>query len=327
MPAYNAERFLHEALESVMAQTYEAFELIFIDDGSTDGSRAIAEAFAATDRRIRVISRENRGLCASLNQGIDLAHGPWVAIMHADDVMEPDRIERQIAFIEDHPHLAVASSFVTYIDEKGRTIGRYVSDLVDFDSVRSMYEKNEVVGFHHPAVMLRKDVVEAVGGYRDAFWPCEDVDLWNRILEHGHQILVQPEFLLRYRFHGSSASISRARLLQRKFRWVEACIVARRSGREEPSWNEFLVQLTKLPWWARVNLERVDLARSLYKAAVLSYSQDRTISLMTNLSGAALLAPILVVKEVRAKFTGSKATSASTHSEVEARNDPTRLVD
>ena len=96
-----------------------------------------------------------------------------------------------------------------------------------------------MIAFNHPACALRRDVILKLGGYRQAFWPAEDCDLWARVVEAGHRVAVQDAYLLKYRIHGTSASIARARLMQQKTIWLERCIAARRAKEPEPTWEQF----------------------------------------------------------------------------------------
>jgi glycosyltransferase involved in cell wall biosynthesis len=116
MSVYNGERFLAEAIESVLGQTFADLEFLIVDDGSTDGSRAMIEAYAAKDARIRPILRENRGLIASLNQMLDEARAPLVARMDADDVCLPERLAQQVAFLDAHPDYGVLGCWTVDID-------------------------------------------------------------------------------------------------------------------------------------------------------------------------------------------------------------------
>ena len=119
LPVYNGSAFLAEAMESVLNQTFRDFELLVIDDASTDGSAAVAEQFG--DPRVRVIRQEaNRRLPATLNHGLDLARGEWVARMDADDICHPQRFARQVAFLEAHPDHGVVGSWSEDIDEYGK---------------------------------------------------------------------------------------------------------------------------------------------------------------------------------------------------------------
>ena len=119
MSVYNGEQFLDLAIESVLAQTFSDFEFLILDDGSTDRSRAIVERHAAVDSRIRLISRENRGLIASLNQLLEEAKAPLIARMDADDICLPHRFERQHAFLQAHADYGVVGSAAEDIDEHG----------------------------------------------------------------------------------------------------------------------------------------------------------------------------------------------------------------
>ena len=307
MPAYNAERYIPEAIESVLSQTHADFEFIIVDDGSTDGTLSIAESYAQKDRRIRLVSHSNVGEVVSLNRALDLAHNEWIVCMHADDVMLPDRIERQIAFVEENPDVAVASTCVYYINENGKTVGKYQSPYTSRARIEESVQRNEVIGFHHPAVIMRKSVIKEVGGYRQETWPCEDVELWNRVIDHGHNVLVQPEYLLKYRKHGSSSStsVARTRLIRSKEDWVNACVTRRRSGEPEPSWEEFLAVRQQKPWWSKVDQERKDLAKTLYYAATLRFSARKYRSCALALLGATLLQPGYVLSQMKLKSARS----------------------
>ncbi|HME58806.1 MAG TPA: glycosyltransferase [Terracidiphilus sp.] len=301
MPAYNASQFISQAIESVLAQTWSDFELIIIDDGSTDNTREIAEKYAARDARVRVYTQPNQGFALTLHRGFDLAANEWVFRMDADDLMRPNRIERQLAFIAEHPELAVASSLNHYIDSKNRVIGKSVSPLTTHEAVDKLFAANELIGFSHPAAALRKSAVMAVGGFRKQFWPAEDIDLWNRLVEKGYKILVQPEYLLDYRMHGSSASISGARLTRTKVRWLKDCMLRRRAGMPELDFDSFLRNLHSAPLLIRLNRQRKDLAKVFYKAAVMHYAMRKYPSLFFTLLVAVLLQPKLVLSQVISK--------------------------
>ena len=129
------------------------------------------------------------------------------------------------------------------------------------------------VGFHHPAAVFRKETIQQLGGYRPQFWPADDMDLWNRVIDAGHAVLVQDEVLTQYRIHGSSVTVSKSRSTEHKSKWVQACIQARHEGRAEPTEAEFLAACRNQPWSTRVDGMRRDWARALYKSAVFSFSR------------------------------------------------------
>ncbi|MGO9775467.1 MAG: glycosyltransferase family 2 protein [Terracidiphilus sp.] len=302
MPVYNEERFLVEAIVSILAQTWRDFELIILDDGSQDRTREIAQSYALRDARVRVVSHPNMGVAATLNRGFALAANEWVAVMHADDVMMPNRLERQLAFLDAHPELDVASSWIKHINSEGRIIARGESPLITHQAVQALYQCNELVGFSHPAAILRKSAVLSAGGYRPQFRVNEDIDLWNRLLEHGYKILVQPEFLLKYRIHSGSASIAQARAVRRKLCWLKDCTLRRRSGQQELSWEEYLCNRRTLPWYVRANAWRKDTAKVLYKAAVFHFAEHRYYLLAPTLIAALILQPGYTFPQITSKL-------------------------
>lgn len=184
MSVHNGERFLEEAIRSVRAQTFGDFELLVLDDGSSDGRRAILERHASEDSRIRPIVRENRGLIASLNQLLQTARAPLVARMDADDICLPHRFERQIAFFAAHPDYAVVGSAALDIDVDGAPCpAPDHAPPLTHDEVLAEIERRPPLC--HPAVMARRAVLLAAGGYHRAYRHCEDYDLWLRIATGG----------------------------------------------------------------------------------------------------------------------------------------------
>jgi len=303
MPAYNAEQFLAEAIESVLAQTLPDFELIVLNDGSRDRTREIAEGYALRDSRVRVESQANMGIARTLNRGLELASNDWVARMDADDVMMPNRLERQLAFVSEHPGLAVASSWVKHIDGQGRVVAKDSnSHLLTHEAVEKWHKAGHLVSFSHPAAILRKGAVQAVGGYRPQFKVTEDTELWIRLLDAGYEILVQPEYLLRYRIHAGSVSVARVRFQLRELRWLKDCRARRGRGEQELTWEEFISLRRTLPWYVQVNAARKDTAKVLYKAAVFQYALRNYFLLVPTVLAAMALQPTYTIGQIRSKL-------------------------
>ncbi len=173
MPVRDGERFLREALDSTLAQTLDDLELIVVDDGSTDATPAILAEAAQRDSRVRVQRQEPGGLTVALNAGCALARAPLIARMDADDVMLPDRLERQVAYLDAHPDVALLGGGIVLVDETGREIDREPGrPQLDF------LVRNELT---HATVMMRADAFRALGGYR--LDQSEDYDLWLRFDE------------------------------------------------------------------------------------------------------------------------------------------------
>jgi glycosyltransferase involved in cell wall biosynthesis len=308
LPAYNSGKYVTQAIESVLAQTWRDFELIVIDDGSTDNTLEMIQKCAARDSRVKVFTQSNSGLSATLNRGINLVANEWVFRMDNDDLMRPNRIERQLAFIAEHPELSVASSLVRHIDGNDRVIGKDNSKLFTHEAIDKLIASNGLVSFSHPAVAFRRSAVMAVGGYRTQFFPTEDIDLWNRLVENGYKVLVQPEYLLDYRMHGNSATISGQRLTIMKLHWLKDCALRRRAAKPELTLEEFLAERRAAPWLTRLNRSRKDLAKIFYKAAVFHYAQRQYPSLFFKLLLAVGLQPATTLAMVASKFAfGSQA--------------------
>jgi len=201
LPVFNGAETLAAALRSIVWQTLSEWELVLVDDGSLDESLALARSAAARDPRIRVLAQPHQGLVASLQAGLAQCRGDLVARMDADDISHPDRLARQVLFLEGHPEIAVVGSRVRIFPVRTRTEGmaRYESwlnSLVDPDAMeRDLLVESPLV---HPSVVFRRSTIQAAGGYRESRGP-EDYDLWLRLHERGVRFGKVPEVLLFWR--------------------------------------------------------------------------------------------------------------------------------
>jgi glycosyltransferase involved in cell wall biosynthesis len=268
MPIYNGQDYLREALGSVLAQTHGDFELIAIDDGSTDRTPAILKEAAAADRRIRVVTQANGGGARARNRALQVARADWVVNLDHDDVMLPNRIERQLAFIAAHPEVKVFSCRAYYVSAEGKIFGKTRCEpLTTREAFERYVAANRPIGINHPSAAMHRPTIVEVGGYRPEFEGAEDIDLWNRVAERGHLVLQQDEVLMKYRIHGGSVSARRTRQNWQQCDFVIACMAARRAGRPEPTREEHLTALRAQPWWRRLQRERQLLARVNYRVA------------------------------------------------------------
>ncbi len=203
MPVYNAEKFIREAIESILSQTFIDFEFIIINDGSTDGTLNKLEEYAQQDHRIQLVSRENKGLVATLNEGLALAKAPLVARMDADDISLPDRLEKQSTYLADHSNCVALGGRTLVIDPEGDQICIW-NQLFDFDEIQDQH-LNTFVGsaVAHPSMMYRTSAVRSIGGYKEECYPSEDLDLLLRLSMIGN-IENLSEVILKYRVHSQS---------------------------------------------------------------------------------------------------------------------------
>jgi len=179
MSVYNGERYLREAIDSILNQTFKDFEFITINDGSTDRTSEILESY--NDLRIVLIHQENIGLTKSLNKGIALAKGEYIARQDADDISMPERLEKQISFLEEHKSVALLGTTVKIIDENGSLIHirKYPCDS---SSIKKVIKDDNY--FCHGSVVFRKQFFSELGGYREIFSSAQDYDLWLRFAEN-----------------------------------------------------------------------------------------------------------------------------------------------
>ncbi|HEX7809918.1 MAG TPA: glycosyltransferase family 2 protein [Thermoanaerobaculia bacterium] len=208
--AFNSERFLAEAIESVLAQEYRDFEYVIVDDGSTDATSAILERFAKRDPRIVLVRLpENRGVGFASNRGLEIARGAYIARLDSDDVTLPGRFAAQIEALDARPELALVSTRYDLIDARGAIRGN-VSPVAEPPLVSYLMNFTNPLGAHSPA-MFRAAAARAIAGYDETHQPCADYDLIARIGE----MAVLPFTGVRYRVHDSQIT-SRRRGQQRR---------------------------------------------------------------------------------------------------------------
>ena len=302
MPVYNGQAFLREAIGSVLAQTHRDFELLVIDDGSTDDSPAILRELAATDSRLRVIRQQNGGGARARNRALAEATAEWIVNLDQDDIMLPDRIERQLAFIAAHPAVKTTSCRAYYINAAGKIFGKTKCEpITTREAFERYFASGEAIGINHPAAALHRPTILALGGYRPAFEGAEDLDLWNRVAERGHLVLQQDEVLMKYRIHGTSVMASRTRQSWEKGEWTIACMQARRAGRPEPSWDAYRAELRTQPWWRWLQRERLMQARVHYRVAGFDVANRRWLRGAGHLLIAAVVKPSYVLDRLTAQ--------------------------
>ncbi len=202
LPVYNGEPFIVEAVSSILAQTYEDFELLVIDDGSTDKTRELLQPLARNDARLIVHAEARRGLVGALNFGIAQSKGRYIARMDADDISLPGRFAAQVGYLEKHSDCVAVGTSIIKFNANGR---ERESGKVRVQVFAPSAFPPAIPGIAHPTAMIRADALQRVGGYRPYFYNTEDRDLWARLWQIGriHQL---PQPLLRYRVHAGSVT-------------------------------------------------------------------------------------------------------------------------
>lgn len=199
----NEVQYIEEAILSILHQTYSSFELIVIADGSSEDVIAILQFYASIDSRVSlVIQKKNHGLTKSLNIGLNLSKGKYIARMDADDIAYPLRFEKQVAFLDDHPEIVCVGADVELISEDGFCLGRRIQPYEHLEIRRQLLLGNGGA-MTHPVIMFSRDTALLIGGYDEAFSTAQDLDLFLRFSEVGRVENIK-DTLLYWRQHPGS---------------------------------------------------------------------------------------------------------------------------
>lgn len=217
MPAYNAAGFIQTAIESILAQTCRDFELIVVDDASTDSTWEIVSRLSAGDARIKPLRNTlNSKIAKSLNRGIEAAAGKYVARMDADDWSYPDRLQKQLDFMQARPGLVLSGGTIEVCDDRLAALNRRQYPLEDAEIRERIFFFSP---FCHPAIICRTDALRRAGGYNESLEVAQDYDLYFRIGRLG-ELANLPDCIHKLRTHPGSSSISRGALQERNTLYI-----------------------------------------------------------------------------------------------------------
>jgi glycosyltransferase involved in cell wall biosynthesis len=207
MPVHNGEAFIAEALGSILDQSFGDFELIVVDDNSTDATPSIVDQHRAKDPRITMIEADGRGFVAAVNTGIQASRGEWIARMDADDRSHPDRFREQVGRVEAEPDLSLLGTSARVIGVDGGSVATIRYPMQDAQ-IRLVLRRHTT--FAHGSVLMRRTAVLSVGGYRDSHFPVEDYDLWCRLAVAGFRTANLDAPLYDYRLSPEGTSRTKA---------------------------------------------------------------------------------------------------------------------
>lgn len=271
LAVHNDAGFVGATLKSILDQTFGGFELVLIDDASTDGTAALLQA--SGDPRVRYFRNEvNLGQVPSLNRGLRLCRGELVARIDGDDLCEPDRLAAQVKYLADHPDLAGCATWTTEIDENDQVIGG-LEPCADPDHVRwSLCHTNRL---YHPSMTVRRAVYDEAGGYDPAYPATEDYELWTRLVAGGKRLGMVPQRLIRYRRRAGSLTATHADRQRRVGRAIATRYISRMIG---SPWDEQTVGLMRtLMSWEQ--LDPAGVTPEQVKAVTRLMSEVRRASL------------------------------------------------
>lgn len=271
LPVYNSSSYLEQAVDSLLKQSFGDFELLAVDDGSTDSSRSILEQASERDPRVRVLSQQNGGVALALNAGIKVAKGEFIARMDADDISLPDRFSLQVSFLEMHPCVVAIGGQIVLVDPEGRELCPMPMPK-DHLSIDEFHLNNFTSALCHPATMIRKDALVDIGGYDPKFLTAQDLDLWLRLAEVG-QLSNLESVVLHYRQHPTSIGYERQHEQRQSGRNAVLNAMKRRSLKskslpKDPEKHSSSV-FERWGWWA-LGAGNVSTARLYARKALLA---------------------------------------------------------
>ena len=290
VPVYNGERYVVEALNSVIAQTHRDMEIIVVDDGSTD--RTVDAVTSVRDNRLRLLGQSNRGVAAARNAGVAEAQGEVAAFLDADDAWKATKLAEQLPRF-DTAEVAIVGSLMTYVGDSGRPIGTS-GEIADHQQERIAAAR--LMPFAPSSMVVRTSVLREVGAFDDDLAryiaPVEDLDLVSRIARHYHVVTV-PKSLGYYRVHAESASFAKFHAMQRATRYLQA-----RTGDPDLGWETWDAS-TRDSFMVRTS----ERARFLYRLAGMRIASGDSLRGIAALAAAIALAPTYSIPRLKRQLS------------------------
>jgi glycosyltransferase involved in cell wall biosynthesis/ADP-heptose:LPS heptosyltransferase len=221
IPAYNAEKYLAETLDSLLAQTFQDFEIIIADDGSTDKTPDIATMYEGRDKRIKVLTLPHGGEVAARNEAVRYTNSGSIYLLNhdSDDISLPDKLEKLVAYLDAHPETAIVGCFAKYFDDEGNDKGR---PAIEWRPERIRETFGEVNSMINSAALIRRTVIEKIGTYREEYRRADDYDFFARALIAGFRLANIPEVLHNIRLHPQSIGSTKTQIVEKLARKVRS---------------------------------------------------------------------------------------------------------
>lgn len=281
---YNGENYLRDALDSILDQTFTNYEFIVVNDGSTDSTDEILQEYASNDMRIRLVNNEtNLGLTPSLNRGLAIARGEFIARQDADDISYPLRLERQVSWMNAHPKVGLLGTYYDVICQAGLKIETVTPPVGNAQLQQSLLKGNV---FGHGTVMIRRQALSSVGYYSESYLWAEDYELWLRLSEIV-EIANLPETLYAYQSHDQSISRRRLEGQVKSVCQAHRDTLIRRKDSKTPSLDgcQLLISTLLSQGYRAYLCRNIDVAKPLFRKAYEVASTEGSLKKLENQIG------------------------------------------
>lgn len=242
IPAYNVEKYIRQSIFSVLQQTYKEIEIIIVDDGSTDSTGSIIAEYSAKDTRITILTQKNRGLAAARNTGLRHAKGEYLCILDSDDIMLPEKIAKQLEFLEQHPEFDITYSDLYHFIDGTSDVYHHTMGALGDNQYQTLLLGNVI---NPNAVFFRRSVFEKCGGFDETLRSAEDWEYWLNVAYHKIKFGYQPIPLTLYRMRNNSLSANSVVMMETPIRVLEKQLLL-------PLGNiEMQIVKTKIEYWKK----------------------------------------------------------------------------
>ena len=307
IPVYNCARYVQATLDSISQQSFTDYEIIVVDDGSTDGTAEILRSYSEHEPRLVIETIAHRGIVAALNTGFAKARSDLIVRIDADDLMAPSRLERQLAFINDHPKVGASGTYYRIIDENGNVCGSHEPPFCSQEAVELFISNGGNPIYPAPSMVLRKSVVDSLGGFREEFAQTEDVDLLMRMIRSGFEVIIQPEYLTYFRYHSGSVSANNIRRQYFQKQLIFENFHRYRAGKPEIPYASHADALRKLSLVGKIRAESGIMSAILMRRRDMALLRGQRVAGVVFLTGAAILNPGATARKIKRKLAFFRA--------------------
>jgi len=299
MPAFNAQEYLEESIKSVLLQTEKNWELIIVDDASTDRTLEILKKYEKIDNRIKVVEhKENGGMSAARNTAIKNTNqnSNLVFMLDSDDIALPDSLYEQKKFINANPEASVVGCLAEYINTKAEAFGKTSSAFYTRSDFDKLVKNRKNIGMIHTGVCFKKNIFNKLGGYDNSKLLLDDMELWHRFVDNGYIILVQKKVLVQYRMHEKSVVHDKFVKIQLVKEWEKKNRFTNKDNLKKQSFEEYYNDFNNRNFFLKANLLRDIYAKKYLREVLLHRASKNYIGIFKNLTLVFFLNPSLTLK-------------------------------